>query len=69
MKALGATEADIGQGPDVTWTVLADPEGNVFCVLSPSMARPRVNGRDGVRTLACGPTGRRAVPTGPTTNR
>jgi hypothetical protein len=24
--------ADVGQG-DVPWTVLADPEGNVFCVL------------------------------------
>ena len=24
-----------GQGPDVPWTVLADPEGNEFCVLSP----------------------------------
>ena len=31
---LGATPADIGQG-QVTWTVLADPEGNEFCVLSP----------------------------------
>ena len=31
---LGATPADIGQG-EVTWTVLADPEGNEFCVLSP----------------------------------
>ena len=30
----GATPADIGQGP-VTWTVLADPEGNEFCLLSP----------------------------------
>jgi predicted enzyme related to lactoylglutathione lyase len=29
---LGATPADIGQG-DVPWTVLADPEGNEFCVL------------------------------------
>ena len=26
--------ADIGQG-DVPWTVLADPEGSEFCVLSP----------------------------------
>ncbi|MDJ0378782.1 VOC family protein [Cryobacterium sp. PH31-L1] len=34
LKALGATSADIGQG-DVPWTVLADPEGNVFCVLEP----------------------------------
>ncbi len=31
---LGATPVDVGQGPDVTWTVLADPEGNEFCVLS-----------------------------------
>ncbi|WP_104129467.1 VOC family protein [Cryobacterium sp. N21] len=34
LKALGATSADIGQG-DVPWAVLADPEGNVFCVLEP----------------------------------
>ena len=32
LKALGATPADIGQG-DVPWTVMADPEGNEFCVL------------------------------------
>jgi Glyoxalase-like domain len=32
-EALGATPADVGQG-DVPWTVLADPEGNEFCVLS-----------------------------------
>ncbi len=31
---LGATPADVGQDPDVTWTVLADPEGNELCVLS-----------------------------------
>ncbi|MDM7853697.1 VOC family protein [Cellulomonas alba] len=29
---LGATQVDIGQG-DVTWQVLADPEGNEFCLL------------------------------------
>ncbi len=29
---LGATPADVGQG-DVEWTVMADPEGNEFCVL------------------------------------
>lgn len=34
LKGLGATDADVGQG-DVPWTVLADPEGNVFCVLEP----------------------------------
>jgi len=31
---LGASRADIGQG-DVGWVVLADPEGNEFCVLRP----------------------------------
>ena len=30
----GATRVDVGQPGDVTWTVLADPEGNEFCVLS-----------------------------------
>ena len=31
--ALGATRVDIGQG-EQSWVVLADPEGNEFCVLS-----------------------------------
>lgn len=31
---LGATQIDVGQEGDATWTVLADPEGNEFCVLS-----------------------------------
>jgi len=31
--ALGATPADIGQGSQ-PWVVLADPEGNEFCILS-----------------------------------
>jgi hypothetical protein len=31
--ALGATRIDIGQG-DASWVVLADPEGNEFCVLN-----------------------------------
>ncbi len=33
LLALGARRADVGQ-QDVTWVVLADPEGNEFCVLS-----------------------------------
>lgn len=33
LESLGATRVDVGQG-EVTWTVLADPEGNEFCVLS-----------------------------------
>jgi hypothetical protein len=32
LQELGATPADAGQG-DVPWTVLADPEGNEFCLL------------------------------------
>jgi predicted enzyme related to lactoylglutathione lyase len=33
--ALGARPVDVGQRGDETWTVLADPEGNEFCVLRP----------------------------------
>ncbi|WP_019814196.1 VOC family protein [Saccharomonospora saliphila] len=32
LLALGAVHADIGQG-EVPWVVLADPEGNAFCVM------------------------------------
>lgn len=32
LRGLGAVDADIGQR-DVPWTVLADPEGNEFCLL------------------------------------
>jgi hypothetical protein len=35
LLGLGARHADIGQGDDVSWVVLADPEGNEFCVLAP----------------------------------
>jgi hypothetical protein len=34
LSALGARPVDVGQR-DVTWAVLADPEGNEFCVLAP----------------------------------
>jgi hypothetical protein len=33
MLSLGATRGDVGQG-DQSWVVLADPEGNEFCILS-----------------------------------
>jgi Glyoxalase-like domain len=33
LLGLGARRADVGQG-DVSWVVLADPEGNEFCVLA-----------------------------------
>jgi hypothetical protein len=32
LLGLGATRADVGQG-EQSWVVLADPEGNEFCVL------------------------------------
>jgi len=34
LVSLGATRIDIGQG-EVSWVVMADPDGNVFCVLTP----------------------------------
>jgi hypothetical protein len=34
LERLGATRVDVGQPADATWTVLRDPEGNEFCVLS-----------------------------------
>jgi hypothetical protein len=34
LLGLGARRADVGQGSDVSWVVLADPEGNEFCVLA-----------------------------------
>ena len=33
--SLGARHLDIGQGPDAEHVVLADPEGNEFCVIEP----------------------------------
>jgi catechol 2,3-dioxygenase-like lactoylglutathione lyase family enzyme len=35
LEALGARRVDIGQDADVTWVVLADPDGNEFDVLRP----------------------------------
>jgi hypothetical protein len=35
LTGAGARHADIGQGDEVPWVVLADPEGNEFCVLDP----------------------------------
>ncbi len=34
LLSLGARRVDVGQLPDVSWVVLADPEGNEFCLLS-----------------------------------
>ena len=41
LLALGATPVDVGQGPlsdTMTWHVLADPEGNEFCLLASTVA-------------------------------
>ncbi len=35
LEAAGARRVSVGQGDDVSWIVLADPEGNEFCVLKP----------------------------------
>jgi Glyoxalase-like domain len=34
LERLGAQRVSVGQGDEASWTVLADPEGNEFCVLS-----------------------------------
>lgn len=34
---LGAQRVDVGQSADVSWVVLADPEGNEFCLLGRSV--------------------------------
>jgi hypothetical protein len=33
LHRLGAKDVDVGQPADATWVVLADPEGNEFCLL------------------------------------
>ncbi len=33
LESLGARRADVGQGADVSWVVMVDPDGNEFCVL------------------------------------
>jgi catechol 2,3-dioxygenase-like lactoylglutathione lyase family enzyme len=38
LEGLGARRIDIGQGPDASWVVMADPAGNEFCVLRPLTA-------------------------------
>jgi glyoxalase superfamily protein len=35
LEELGARRVDVGQGSDVSWVVMGDPEGNEFCVLRP----------------------------------
>ncbi len=35
LEGLGARRVDVGQGPDASWVVMGDPDGNEFCVLRP----------------------------------
>ena len=35
LLGLGARRADVGQTGEESWDVLADPEGNEFCVVRP----------------------------------
>jgi predicted enzyme related to lactoylglutathione lyase len=37
LLALGARRVDVGQPADASWVVLADPEGNEFCLLARSV--------------------------------
>jgi predicted enzyme related to lactoylglutathione lyase len=58
LLALGARRADIGQTGAESWTVLADPEGNEFCVVRTKETLTRlglVTGRRAsqVRSAAC----------------
>jgi hypothetical protein len=40
---LGARRTDVGQGPDATWVVLSDPEGNEFCLLARTVQEARAD--------------------------
>jgi hypothetical protein len=37
LLSLGASPVDVSQSTTATWVVLADPEGNEFCLLSRSV--------------------------------
>src|SRR6476646_4451583 len=45
LRALGARRVDIGQTGAESWTVLADPEGNEFCVVRPKETLIGLSGR------------------------
>jgi catechol 2,3-dioxygenase-like lactoylglutathione lyase family enzyme len=59
LLSMGATHIDIGQSPDETHVVLADPEGNELCVLEPGnrflAGCPRLGAVncDGTHALGC----------------
>ena len=47
LESLGAVRVSIGQEGSEGWIVLADPEGNEFCVLRPRAAGTDSGGTDG----------------------
>jgi Glyoxalase-like domain len=56
LERLGASRTDVGQGSDVSWVVMADPDGNEFCVpaLTPPEAGVRIAGNEIVQLLPLG---------------
>lgn len=42
LQGLGARHVDVGQDDQASWVVLADPDGNEFCVLRAFTAEERV---------------------------
>ena len=56
LEALGARRVDVGQGPDVSWVVMADPDGNEFDVLRPlTPAEPAWEASSGAQARAAWP--------------
>jgi len=59
LLAIGATHTDVGQDPNDTHVVLADPEGNELCIIEPGnrflAGCPRLGAVncDGTRALGC----------------
>ena len=51
LVALGARRIDVGQGPDDPHVVLADPEGNEFCIIEPENSF--LAGCDRLGALSC----------------
>jgi catechol 2,3-dioxygenase-like lactoylglutathione lyase family enzyme len=41
LERLGARRISVGQGPDASWVVMADPDGNEFCVRASSGQKRR----------------------------
>jgi predicted enzyme related to lactoylglutathione lyase len=50
--AFGARHVDIGQPKDTSWTVLADPEGNEFCITQPVPSPRAFSGTGPIHAIA-----------------